>query len=130
MSDAFVVILCGLVVWKYGKMRKNVKFALLWYQKMKKWRISAGLRVFLCLKRAFFCKKMPQSGAGVCCGYRLRVKSMNLARCAKYWSISNAIAFCVVLNIGVNALLSCQVFCHSAKLYLTKNIISFGAAWA
>ena len=112
------------------KMRKNVKFALLWYQKNEKMADFCGVAAVFVSKRAFFCKKMPQSGAGVCCGYRLRVKSMNLARCAKYWSISSAVAFCVVLNIGVNIWLCCQFFCHSAKSYFTKNIISFGAAWA
>ena len=108
------------------KMRKNVKFALLWYQKNEKMADFCGFAGVFVSKRVFFCKKMPQSGAGVCCGYLLRVNSMNLGRCAKYWSISNAIAFCVVLNIGVNIWLSFQVFCHSRKLYFTKDIISFG----
>lgn len=75
-------------------------------------------------------KKCPEVGRLFVMLYRFLVNCMNLARCAKYWSISSAVAFCVVLNIGVNILLFCQVFCHSAKLFFTKNIISFGAAWA
>ncbi len=127
----FVAILCGWIVWKYGKKCAKIwKMPCSGSKKMKKWRISAGLRVFFAPKRAFFCKKMPQSGAIVCCDYRFLVNCMKLARCAKYWSISSAFAFCVVLNIGANALLSCQVFCHSANSYFTKNIISFGATWA
>lgn len=130
MSDVFVAILWGWIVWKYGKNAKKCESYPALAVKNEKMADFCGFASVFVPKRAFFYKKMPQSGAGVCCCYRLRVKSMNLARCARYWSISNAVAFCVVLNIGVNALLSCQVFCHSAKSYLTKNIISFGAAWA
>ena len=90
---------------------------------LSKWKNGGFLRVCgcFCAKKGVFCKKSC---------YRFLVNCMNLARCAKYWSISNAIAFCVVLNIGVNIWLSFQVFCHSRKLYFTKDIISFGAAWA
>lgn len=63
-------------------------------KKMKKMADFCGFAGVFVPKRAFFCKKMSQSGAIVCCGYRFLVNCMNSARCAKYWSISNAVAFC------------------------------------
>lgn len=51
------------------KMWKNVENALLWCQKNEKMADFCGFASVFVSKRAFFYKKMPQSGAGVCCGF-------------------------------------------------------------
>ena len=64
MSDVFVAILCGWIVWKYGKNAQ--KYGKCPALAVKNEKNGGFLRVCVCFcaKKGVFCKKMPPKWGG------------------------------------------------------------------